>query len=266
MSTTQQRIARTNFSTGSVSLYVNTADSKEREIEGRVTLKLAYPSFVRGVWIKLVGLNSIASENFGVLSHDLFIGEEDHHKDGLHQVLIGFGEGDYSNGSYLEMNPGRYCWPFHFKLPHQAPASYFDGKINISYKLIATLDSPTVQTVNSKIFLQYDWIVHNYSHFNFLRLKEAQVLGNRELLQKGAIITSTKDRNQQVGGLLPGLLSMIRSPVVLNIRGNPTQHSGALNGVGPSASHCAIFPFLTRLHNYEILCSLGEFFKFFVWF
>lgn len=174
------KVCKSTFSTGTMAMYVNTTTSpKEREIEGKVLLKLAYPSFVKGVWIKLVGTNSVSSENLGVLSHDLFYGDEDHHKDGLHQVLIGFGEGDNSHGTYLEMGAGRHSWPFHFKLPYYAPGSYFDGSLAISYKLVAIIDSPLVQSSTNRLILQHDHIAMNYSHFSYVRLKESQVTENR---------------------------------------------------------------------------------------
>jgi hypothetical protein len=177
------KVAKGSFSTGAVSLMINTSASPtEREIEGKVILKLAYPSFVKGVWIKLVGINSIVSDKFGCLSHDLFAGDEEHHIDGLHQVFIGFGEGDFSNGTFLELAPGRHIWPFHFKLPYYAPASYYDGKIHISYKLIVTLDSPSVQALNGKMNLQYEWVIFNYSNFSHLRIKDEQLVNNRYII------------------------------------------------------------------------------------
>lgn len=174
------KVGKGVFTTGTLGMYLNTTTSpKEREIEGKVLLKLTYPSFVKGVWIKLVGTNSVSSEKFGVLSSDLFLGDEDHHKDGLHQVLIGFGEGDNSHGTYLEMGAGRHSWPFHFKLPYYAPASYFDGNNAISYKLVLIIDSPLVQTANNRLTLQHECVAANYSNFSYVRLKEAQVTENR---------------------------------------------------------------------------------------
>lgn len=159
-------------------MYIN-SNSNNREVEGKVVVKLSYPSFMKGVWIKLVGNNTLSSEKNGLLTHDLFVGEEEHHKDGLHQVLVGFGDGDNSHGAYLEMAAGRHSWPFHFRLPHHAPASYFDGKIYVSYRLLAVIESPIIQTPNSRLTLSHNWLVLNYSNYNYVRIKETQITENR---------------------------------------------------------------------------------------
>jgi hypothetical protein len=80
---------------------------------------------------------------------------------------------------------------------------------------------------------------------------------NRELLQCGVPIASTKDTASGGGSkFLPSLLGMLRSPVRLTIAGNSVQ--GQALGVGASSAQCAMFPFLTKLNEYEVLCTLGN--------
>lgn len=179
MATDFVKIAKGNFPTGTMSLYLNVKASVDRDIVGKVVMKTTFPSFVKGVWVKFMGVNSVLCEGHGVQSHDLFVGDDDHYKDGFHQVLIGFGDGDNCHGTYLELSAGRHSWPFNFKIPYHAPASYFDGRICINYKLVATLESPVIQSSNSRLVLSHEYIAPNYSNFSCLRIKEAQIAENR---------------------------------------------------------------------------------------
>jgi len=256
MSANLVKVSKTSFSTGTVSLYVNaTGSQKSREIEGKVVMKLHFPSFMKGAWIKLVGTNTLSSERNGLLSHDIFTGDEDHHRDGLHQVLVGFGEGDNSHGAYLELAAGRHSWPFHFRLPHNAPATYFDGNINISYRLVALVESPIIQTASGRVVLSHDWIVPCFSNYSYVRIKETHITENKELLQKAYDLTS-QTAGAHNAGLLPSIMSIIRTPVQFSIKGNPTQSIGA--GVGASGEHCAMFPFQHKEYQYEVLCSINN--------
>jgi hypothetical protein len=174
------KIAKGAFPTGTMSVYINTkASTKDREIVGKVVLKAAFPTFVKGVWMKFVGTNTVSSERYGVLSHDLFTGDEDHYKDGFHQVLLGFGDGDNCHGTYLELAAGRHSWPFYFRLPYYAPATYFDGKIAFTYKLVATLESPVIQTMDSRLTLKHEYVSYSYSNYSLVRIKEMQVTSNK---------------------------------------------------------------------------------------
>jgi hypothetical protein len=86
------------------------------------------------------------------------------------------------------------------------------------------------------------------------------------VLQKGKVLTASKEQGNKNdgnnGGVLPSIMNMIRSPVSLSVQGNPEQDTnapGSSFGAGPAASHCAMFPFTTKSHTYEILCGLSHF-------
>jgi hypothetical protein len=81
------KVDKATFPAGTFSLYVKSAPH-EREVEGKVVLHLSYPSFVKGVWIKLQGTASSFSPECGMVKVDLLGGEEEHHEDGMHQVEI----------------------------------------------------------------------------------------------------------------------------------------------------------------------------------
>lgn len=257
MSVNYTKVQKVTFSSGTVSLYVNTVGAaKYREIAGKVVVKLNHPSFIKGAWIKLLGSNTLSSEKSGLILYDLFTGDEEHHRDGLHQVLCGFGEGDNSHGAYLELTAGRHSWPFHFRLPHHAPASYFDGNVSISYKLVAMVESPVIQTASSQLNLSYDWLVQNYSNYSYVRIKETQMTENKDLLQKGNELCAPVAGAHLSGGILPSILNLMRTPTKLFIRGNPGQIISAVPG--NSGEHCALFPFQNKEHQYEVLCSFNN--------
>ena len=173
------KIAKGSFPTGSMSVYIHKSSTKDREIVGKVVVKLSYPSFVKGVWVKLVGTNTVVEDSLPCVTHDLFSGDEDHYRDGFHHVLIGFGDGDNCHGTYLELSTGRHSWPFYFKLPYYAPATYSDWKTSIRYKLIATFESPIIQSNNSRLTLNHEHVAPNYSNFLYVRLKETHKVENR---------------------------------------------------------------------------------------
>lgn len=173
------KIAKGSFPTGTMSVYINLKATTDRDIVGKVIIKANYSTFIKGVWMKLVGTNSVFTERYGVQSHDLLVGEDDYYKDGFHQVLIGFGDGDNCHGTYLELASGRHSWPFSFKVPYHVPATYFDGRNSINYKLVATLESPLIQNTSSRLVLNHEYIVQNYSNYSYVRLKEAQISENR---------------------------------------------------------------------------------------
>lgn len=257
MATNYVKVQKASFSSGTVSLYVNTIGAaKNREIAGKVVIKLNHSAFVKGAWIKLLGSNTVSSEKNGLISYDLFTGDEEHYRDGLHQVLCGFGEGDNSHGAYLELTAGRHSWPFHFRLPHHAPASYFDGNASISYKLVAMVESPMIQTASSRLSLSYDWLVQSYSNYSYVRIKETQMIENKDLLQKGNELGAPGAGAHPTGGILPSIMNLMRTPTQLVIRGNPSQTVSAVPGM--SGENCALFPFQNKEHLYEVLCSINN--------
>lgn len=78
----------------------------------------------------------------------------------------------------------------------------------------------------------------------------------RELLQKGSWLTAPKGNTHPAGGILPSIMNILRTPATLSISSNPNGNYGA--PVGASAANCALFPFQTKQHEYEVLCSLSK--------
>jgi hypothetical protein len=76
------------------------------------------------------------------------------------------------------------------------------------------------------------------------------------LLQKNVQLESPKDTVHSANGVLPSIMSMIRTPAKLSICTSPEMTANTI--AGTSAAHCAVFPFVTRKVDYEVLCTLGE--------
>ena len=157
-----------------------------REIEGKLVLNLSMQSFVRGLWVKLVGCSMSTSEdpagNVTIQSDDLFRGsssscgaDEQYHLNGLHEVLLGYGEEDTttttthtSTGeSHVILQPGQHQWSFSFNLPSSAPASFFSDSSSITYQLVAVFDA---YSEYERVTIEHDIIVLHYSHLRCLQL------------------------------------------------------------------------------------------------
>lgn len=96
-----QRVDRVSFSSGCFSLLVRDTRLEVNpvahnhpgdltDVEGEVALRLQIPTYVRGVWVELVGQNkifnpSLCGTNAAMTTADLFHGLEHHHVDGLHE-------------------------------------------------------------------------------------------------------------------------------------------------------------------------------------
>ena len=138
---------------GRLVLFANSRDFHPGEvIRGSVKLQLqCVPFLVRGIWVKLVGVNKVlpVTVEDGVsdegASFNVLQGEEDFEHDGLSEVLIGFGETVHDEESdMLEFNELSYEWTFSLKIPEDAPMSYCDDYVQMLYSLHATIDSPMV--------------------------------------------------------------------------------------------------------------------------
>lgn len=178
-----RKVSKENFGAGSVSLYLNANNessmmnylSKDREIEGKVLLNIMIPTFLKGIWVKILGSTTInypdnsKLNQYNINTFDLFKESDEYYLDGLHEVLLGFGEEDNNYGSLVDIKPGRYQYPFLFKLPFNAPASYFDTNVNISYKIIVMLDSPSV---SNRIAMENEIIIPGCSKLYCLKLRE----------------------------------------------------------------------------------------------
>ena len=156
-----------------------------REIEGKLVLNLSMQSFVRGLWVKLVGCSMSTSEdlagNVTIQSDDLFRGSSscgtddvNYHLDGLHEVLLGYGEEvtttttTTSTGeSHVILQPGQHQFCFSFTLPSNAPASFFSDSSSITYRLVAVLDA---YSEYERVTIEHDIIVLHYSHLRCLQL------------------------------------------------------------------------------------------------
>lgn len=157
-----------------------------REIEGKLVLNLSMQSFVRGLWVKFIGSSMSTTEdpsgNVTIQSDDLFRGvssscgaDEQYHLDGLHEVLLGYGEevitttSTTSTGeSHVILQPGQHQWSFSLTLPSSAPASFFGDSSSITYQLVAVLDA--YSEYGRRVTIEHDIIVLHYSHLRCLQL------------------------------------------------------------------------------------------------
>lgn len=150
--------------------------SPGQEVSGKVTLNLKTKTFVRGLWIKFSGFNTIhlnssldqeltavrgksqAPSKRGEpksdrLCIDLLAKEEDHHLGGLHIVLMGKGEEviPEEDEALLEVAAGVTEHSFCFVIPKDAPLTYHDKHVLNAYFLTVNLDSPTVSRPQTEI-------------------------------------------------------------------------------------------------------------------
>jgi hypothetical protein len=129
-----------------------------QELTGCVELICSKEIFLRGVWVKFTGFNTLISDD-GIEDTsnrvDLFIGEEDHHRDGLHDVLFGFGEEDEKERNLadpmLKLDEGTHKWNFTFRIPENAPYSYCDQHTEVVYTATIYLDSPDIRMAVSQV-------------------------------------------------------------------------------------------------------------------
>ena len=130
-----------------------------QEITGSVKFSTSKSLLIRGVWVKLIGSNTLKPcelSSDAVLSIDLLAGEEDHYLGGFHDVLYGFGEeeeNDRSNAATLELAIGVYEWNYSFTIPPNAPYSYCDKNVEILYTVTAYVDVPEVPNALSQVFI-----------------------------------------------------------------------------------------------------------------
>lgn len=116
-----------------------------QELFGRVEFHCVKTSlFVRGIWVKLVGRQSLLVAAAASASIDLLEGHEDHYLGGFHDVLYGFGEEDEASGTLFELREGLHRWNFAFKVPDSAAPSYCDAFTEVSYTATVVFDSPEV--------------------------------------------------------------------------------------------------------------------------
>jgi hypothetical protein len=120
------------------------------EVVGMVEVHLTEALFVRGIWAKFSGLNvaRYVDKNGSYITNDLLQGDEDHYSGGLHEVFLGFGEEciDENAESLVEIQPQKCKWPFYFRIPDDAPLSYKDNFVHVTYTLSAVLDAPDIHT------------------------------------------------------------------------------------------------------------------------
>jgi hypothetical protein len=109
-----EKLGTAAFPQGSINLYVPTGNTFKMgsEISGKVEVVLETADFIRGVWIKLMGFSHVKADGLHKVV-DLLEGDVEHHKDGMHEVFVGFGEGDFDDGNLLELAAGTHSLLFH---------------------------------------------------------------------------------------------------------------------------------------------------------
>ena len=91
-----KKVARSSFGTGAISLFVDDV-CQGNEVSGELRLRLQIPTYMRGIYIKLTGNNSITvmkkfscrngltEERLISKTWDVLKGHEDHHHDGIQE-------------------------------------------------------------------------------------------------------------------------------------------------------------------------------------
>ena len=141
---------------GELKFYTNSGPifAPTQEISGTIEFRCVRPTLlVRGVWIKLVGRQSV---NVGSVNAqvDLFEGHEEHYLGGFHEVLYGYGEECVDTGgaaTLFELREGIHRWNFALKIPENAPPSYCDQFTEVSYEAMAVFDTPEVLMLASTL-------------------------------------------------------------------------------------------------------------------
>lgn len=147
-----EEVGRAEFTSGSLSLLMNKnlIYCGGQYIEGSVTLNLDSNTFIRGIWVKFSGLNTINKTKYSgnkIINSDLFNNHEDYHCGGIHEVLFGFGEeNDTSNENFnlIEFSRGKRSWPFSFFIPESSPLSYCDDYTELIYSITAVVDAAEI--------------------------------------------------------------------------------------------------------------------------
>lgn len=158
---------------GDIQLWSNAkADHLEpgQEFLGYVKFLPIKAVFVRGVWVKLAGFNTLFLPNSPdgtVERFDLLTSDEDHFLGGIHDVLLGLGEEEEidrntnSDGALLQLEEGNHVWNFSFKIPLNAPFSFCDKNVEILYTATASVDIPGIPIIISQVHMMRFW-----SYFN----------------------------------------------------------------------------------------------------
>ena len=214
-----------------------------QEIFGRVDVTLQTICFVRGIWIKFTAINRIVVDQNKVIASDLLENEQDHHKNGLHEVFIGFGEDDIDEGNLLELQPGHYAWPFSFQLPKASPLSYCDDNIDVTYSLTAVFDCPLLPLTTGSV--NYNFIVNKVSKSEVQR----SIHTNTKIIGLNGKILSSKTVPQR--GNSRSALKSVKNYLL----GNSDNHFLTLT----STSGPAIFPFTTGQSELAVQCALYGF-------
>jgi Arrestin (or S-antigen), N-terminal domain len=156
-----------------------------QELLGYVKFSPIKSVFVRGVWVKLAGFNTLHLANSprgDVERFDLLMSDEDHFLGGVHDVLLGLGEEEEidrntdNDGALLQLDEGNHVWNFSFKLPLNAPLSFCDKNVEILYTATATVDIPGIPIVISQVHLAQLRPSSTFHHpeISFLSLSYAQ--------------------------------------------------------------------------------------------
>ncbi len=128
-------------------------------IRGVVELNLTtIPYLVRGAWVKLAGVvcekapvannapdDEVEQSRQPINIIQLLREDEDFYNGGVAETFIGLGETvDANESDLLELTGTYYLWPFTFKLPSHCPFSYCDDRVEVTYTLTVTLDTPAI--------------------------------------------------------------------------------------------------------------------------
>ena len=156
--------SKINFTTNENNEAITSGNRKE--ITGKLELNITKKCYVRGIWVKFSAKSTIfRSEINSNKTIDLLSKEnnENHHKDGIYKVFLGFGEYDDDNGELIEINIGNYEYLFSFHFSTNLPFSYCDKNVSTKYQIQVMFDCPEI----APTFTQVSNII-DYQVFSFL--------------------------------------------------------------------------------------------------
>lgn len=207
-----------------------------QELIGKVEVQLVNTCLIRGIWIKLVGINKLKlTESKETASETIIITDE---------VFAGFGEDDEDGGNLLEMQPGTYSWHFCLALPKTCPLSYCDELGEVTYTLTAAFDCPLMPIAISSVSRTI--IMTRISRSDARRL----ISGNPNIVGVNERVLSTRGIRVNPNKKKKPLQSLTNY-----LTGNSDNHYLTLN----SKSGAAVYPFVTRNYKLALDCGLHGF-------
>ena len=234
-------MSKVKFSFGSLSIDLSN-DSPIEQINGRIDLKLKTNIFIRGIWIKFVGIETTFLKQNQAWSDPVYIlkDHEDFYLDGIHEVFTGFGEQDDDKNSVLELPSGKHSWNFCFQLSQNIPTSLHTSFVKRYYNVIFAIDAPMINEEDGQIVTNA-----SFGGKAKLRFQETRCYVEREECVKTANI---KRIEMLLFPRVKSILGLHFIPKKVNLENTTklTTHSDQV----------AVFPFAKVAKVIKVLCHI----------